>query len=132
MIANSKLLIWLSLILMIVLTLSACTGAEENLTGDDDLSNLNTPILGGNKEASTPTLNPGISTTATSTSEKPEASSAVEEMATSQAVIEDTEVPNPAEQEVIPTVRSEMNATSPGDVKLASGELQLIEFFAYW
>ncbi len=32
----------------------------------------------------------------------------------------------------VPTVRVGLSATSPGSVNLASGGLQLIEFFAYW
>jgi len=33
---------------------------------------------------------------------------------------------------VIPAVRTELESTNPGVVKLTSGELQLVEFFAFW
>ncbi|MEN8173336.1 MAG: hypothetical protein ABFS03_10705 [Chloroflexota bacterium] len=33
---------------------------------------------------------------------------------------------------VLPTPRTEMEATDPSMVVLASGEIQLIEFFAFW
>lgn len=31
-----------------------------------------------------------------------------------------------------PTVRNELHATNPETVSLASGKVQLVEFFAYW
>lgn len=43
--------------------------------------------------------------------------------------------PQAAEAEaesVKPTPRTELHATNPGQVSLASGQLQLLEFFAYW
>jgi hypothetical protein len=32
----------------------------------------------------------------------------------------------------MPTPRTNMEATDPGTVKLASGQVQLVEFFAFW
>ncbi len=42
-----------------------------------------------------------------------------------EVVAEDVDVP-------APTPRADLDATPPGEVNLASGELQLVEFFAYW
>lgn len=33
---------------------------------------------------------------------------------------------------VVPAVRTELESTNPGEVNLTSGELQLVEFFAFW
>lgn len=38
----------------------------------------------------------------------------------------------PIETEVLPTPRINLEATSPSSVDLASGQLQLVEFFAFW
>ena len=37
-----------------------------------------------------------------------------------------------ADKIVLPTVRAGLESTNPASVTLASGELQLIEFFAFW
>jgi len=45
--------------------------------------------------------------------------------------------PGPAEtiledELIVPTARTGLTSTNPGVVDLASGELQLVEFFAFW
>ena len=37
-----------------------------------------------------------------------------------------------AEEVIMPTVKKDLEATDPGTVNLASGDVQLIEFFAFW
>jgi hypothetical protein len=37
-----------------------------------------------------------------------------------------------AEEGIVPTPRSGLESTDPSVVNLASGEIQLVEFFAYW
>ncbi len=37
-----------------------------------------------------------------------------------------------AVQAQVPTPRADLSATSPGDVNLTSGGVQLVEFFAHW
>ncbi|MBC8509414.1 MAG: hypothetical protein ISR58_21965 [Anaerolineales bacterium] len=80
-----------------------------------------------------------------------ESSNAVEDVEVEEAQLQPTETsvasqtpteaptaiqpePTPTEVvvEVAPTVRADLSATSPGAVNLASGEVQLVEFFAYW
>lgn len=59
------------------------------------------------------------------------------EQATSQPVAEtsptevNTEPAAPAEV-VKPTLRPDLHASDPSTVSLASGQLQLVEFFAFW
>jgi len=48
-----------------------------------------------------------------------------EEMADSTEVIQDVGA-------VVPTARIELESTNPATVKLASGDIQLIELFAFW
>jgi hypothetical protein len=45
-----------------------------------------------------------------------------------------TDLPEPAPTELIfvPSTRTALEATNPATVSLASGQLQLVEFFAYW
>lgn len=43
-----------------------------------------------------------------------------------------TQTPAVEEASVKPTPRQELHATNPSRVSLASGQLQLLEFFAYW
>ena len=48
-------------------------------------------------------------------------------------VTQDSETAVPAvENIVLPTVRTGLESTNPASVNLASGDLQLIEFFAFW
>jgi hypothetical protein len=37
-----------------------------------------------------------------------------------------------AEESLVPTPRAGLESTDPSVVNLASGEIQLVEFFAYW
>ena len=43
-----------------------------------------------------------------------------------------TPTPEPQPTEVVATPRSELTATDPTGVKLASGKPALVEFFAFW
>jgi len=52
--------------------------------------------------------------------------------AATQAEPTPTEAVAEAVVETAPTPRSDLYATPPGEVNLASGELQLVEFFAHW
>jgi len=48
-------------------------------------------------------------------------------------IAQDSETTVPAVENVdLPTVRSGLESTNPASVNLASGDLQLIEFFAFW
>lgn len=40
--------------------------------------------------------------------------------------------PAPQGAAPVPVVRTELEATDPGSVELASGDVQLVEFFAFW
>ena len=40
--------------------------------------------------------------------------------------------PTPLETAVVPTPRAGLQATDPSTVKLAAGQPQLVEFFAFW
>lgn len=51
---------------------------------------------------------------------------------TSDAMLAATETAAATEYAVQPTPRTEMEGTNPGSVVLASGQPQLIEFFAFW
>ena len=42
------------------------------------------------------------------------------------------EVTDAAPQDITPTAREGLQATDPETVMLASGEIQLVEFFAFW
>jgi len=46
--------------------------------------------------------------------------------------IVDTPTPEPQPEEAIATPRSELTATDPTSVTLASGKPTLVEFFAFW
>ena len=66
-------------------------------------------------------------------SDVPVASSTPEEIpAATQADPTPTEAVVETVVEAAPTPRADLYATPPGEVALASGELQLVEFFAYW
>lgn len=45
--------------------------------------------------------------------------------------VEGAETADP-EMEVVPTARVGLQGTDPGTVNLASGDIQLVEFFAFW
>lgn len=45
--------------------------------------------------------------------------------------VEQAEPADP-ETEVVPTARVGLQGTDPGTVNLASGDIQLVEFFAFW
>ena len=78
----------------------------------------------------TPTDEPAT-TPATATSQPAEAPAEKEVVAEA----EPTSPPDPTATEAPPakpTPRQELLASSPGEVALASGQVQLVEFFAYW
>lgn len=64
---------------------------------------------------------------ATSVANVPTDTVSVVEEPTEEAITEET----PTEV-VVPTPRSEMVGTDPGSVNLASGDVQLVEIFAFW
>jgi hypothetical protein len=45
---------------------------------------------------------------------------------------ESQEIDSPQTENVRPTPRPALDATDPSTVTLGSGEIQLVEFFAYW
>ena len=45
---------------------------------------------------------------------------------------EPTLEPTPVEREFFPSTRTQLEATDPATVNLASGQLQLVELFAFW
>lgn len=53
----------------------------------------------------------------------PAVSESLEDLATEESVVEEA---------APPPVREELHATDPSTVQLASGEVQLVEFFAFW
>jgi len=67
-------------------------------------------------------------------------SGTVEEVVVSDTEVPATEVqqaPDPTqtevvEEQVLPTIRAGLGSTDPATVNLASGEIQLVEVFAFW
>jgi len=53
-----------------------------------------------------------------------------EQVATEEITAEEQE--SEGEEDAAPTARIGLVATNPAEVELASGEIQLIEFFAFW
>ena len=54
------------------------------------------------------------------------------EVEVSEGEVAPTSPPESADADVKPTPRSELSATDPSTVSLASGRLQLVWFFAFW
>jgi hypothetical protein len=98
------------LLIFMMLVGSACTGpAVEQQTVD-------LPSESGNAGTEEPEVDPTASDI-----EMPEP-----------AVIDPPETLAAASPQAKPTARPQMEATLPESVQLASGQLQLVEFFAFW
>jgi outer membrane biosynthesis protein TonB len=66
---------------------------------------------------------------------EPAEATATRELTAPGEVDETTQPAEPTEEPTempAPTPRTELQATNPREVNLASGELQFVEFFAYW
>lgn len=86
-------------------------------------------VLGGNKADPDDFTNTNVMEEVTKDTVKTEEPKDVENESIDQPA--ETSVPV-VDQVALPTVRTGLESTNPGSVTLASGELQLIEFFAFW
>ena len=83
--------------------------------------------------ADEPVAEPAQPATETVTAQPPTATEATQEqeqVATEE--VEAEEQDSPSEQQALPTARIGLVGSDPAEVDLASGETQLVEFFAFW
>ncbi|MBS1250778.1 MAG: hypothetical protein MAG431_02374 [Chloroflexi bacterium] len=117
----------LGMMLLLAVGLSACTGKTGPSLPEATTENQVDSSASKEEEIKEPTPVPQQTETATTAVEETEAVS--EEAPTpSQTELSETEV----EEKPVPTVRPELMATDPETVNLASGDIQLVEFFAFW
>lgn len=116
-----------TLFLLITLALAACSVSQVDIVSQTD------PIADEHSSSGGEVMGSGdaeVEQVVISEVSEPNPSPTIEPTATDPVVIPTaTEV---VEQVPIPTVRVDLSATSPGAVNLASGGVQLIEFFAHW
>ena len=86
-------------------------------------------VLGDNQADPKEFTNTDVMEEVAKDSVQPEATKEVE----IEVVDQSSETSAPVVEDVIlPTVRASLESTNPAAVTLASGDLQLIEFFAFW
>lgn len=127
---NLKLIVFSILIMVVGLT--ACSGVETALQSVDE------PIAGemSNEQvaATTATSEPAVVVEATATATENE----VDEVVPTEAdVVAENTADEATEDAVLeemaaPTPRADLYATDPATVSLASGDVQLVEMFAFW
>lgn len=114
-------------IMALAVLLAACSGVEAALQSVDE------PIAGEVKDeqgaaaTSEPTVYVETAPTATEAELVPTETEAVAENTADESSEEAV-----VEEMIAPTPRAELFATDPATVSLASGEVQLVELFAYW
>jgi hypothetical protein len=120
---------YLILISIFLLLLAGCSGAGE----DESIAGINPA---GDLASAQPTAD------ATTFSQPAPSEVPAQTSIPAQPPQATVEAANPAEEAggdnsapaapTMPTPRPDLEATNPGDVRLASGRVQLIEFFAFW
>lgn len=88
-----------------LVVLAACSGAGSSVATQADLGAEPTPTEAMDAVGETPTMAPAV---------------------------DEAAEPTATEQAEVVEVRAGLEASNPSDFEVASGEVQLVEFFAFW